>query len=556
MSTSDEKILNLPLVELIRSATNRKTFTPQAMQEISDSIREKGVLQPIVVRPIDSIEAEATRAAAIKAGAKYEIVMGERRYRGSKLAGKIDIKAVVRSMNDHDALMVQVIENAQREDPQPLEEAEQYNGLLTSGKTTIEELAAKIGKPRLFIYQRVSLLKLPNKAKAALRAGKLPLPVALLIARIPNPAVAEYATNRILKGNNHGEPFSVPEAHRIIISECMTQLKDVPFDPKDKTLVPDAGPCASCPKRTGNEKELFADVGRADVCTDPICFRMKRDAARALLLAKAKEEGKRILSADESAKLYPYNGGQLGYGAPYIELSERCPFAPKKTWTQVIAKLPKEERLEIVVAVDKAGTLHELIGRKEAGEAVRTLNLASATETRGEMSPAAIQQRKQMKESREKHERTIRAVDLVISEIIRLQSKSTDDGKKCARLLLMLATKTAHFDTARRVGKRYGFTTPKKDGDVRVFYTKKSKEANPLVFTLESLMWENSLFVDNGLPSAVVEACKIYGIDTKKIEAAAKEKPAKEEGAVTAAQPVKSVNRLTQKPRQLVSSKK
>ncbi len=553
-----ETVLNLPLTELIRSATNRKTFTPQAMQEISDSIREKGVLQPIVVRPIESIEDEPTRAAAMAAGAKYEIVMGERRYRGSKLAGKTDIKAVVRAMNDHDALMVQVIENAQREDPQPIEEAEQYNGLLTSGKATIEELAAKIGKTRTFIYQRISLLRLPDKAKTALRAGKLALPVALLIARIPNPAVAEYATSRILKGDCHGNPFSNHEAHRIILQECMTQLKDAPFDAKDKTLVPQAGVCASCPKRTGNEKELFADVGRADVCTDPICFRMKRDATRSRLLDKAKADGKRVLSPGESAKLYPYQHGQLEYNAPYIELSKPCTFAPKKTWAQVIAKLPKDERPEIVVALDKSGEIHELIGRKEAGEAARTLNLAQPSETRGDLSPSAIAQRKQMRDSREKHERTIRAVDLVITAVLEKQSKAKDEGKMFSRLLLMLATKSAHFDTARRVAKRFGFTTPKKDGDVRAFYNKKAKEAatHPLAFALVSLLWENSLFVDNGLPSAITEACKIYGIDLKKIEAAAKEKPEIAEVQESPEPPVKVVNRLTQKPRQLVPAKK
>jgi ParB/RepB/Spo0J family partition protein len=525
-SSAPEIIQHLALSELIRSVTNRKTFTPQTMQEMADSITEKGVLQPIIVRPVDSIEDEEPRATAIKAGAKYEIVMGERRYRGSKLAGKADIKAIVRTLNDHEALMMQVIENAQREDPQPLEEAEQYNGLLTSGKTTIEELAAKIGKTRTFIYQRISLLRLPEKAKTALRSGKLSLPVSLLIARIPNSAVAEEATTRILKGDYHGQPFSLNEVHRFILQECMTQLKNAPFDPKDKTLVPEAGHCAACPKRSGNEKELFADVGRADVCTDLTCFRLKCAAARSRLLAKAREEGKNVLSPEESAKLYPHNGGQLSYQSPYIELAEACPFASKKTWEQIVAKLPKTERPETIVAVDKSGTIHELIGRKEAGEAARALNLAQASETRGDLSPSAIQQRKQMRDSREKHERTIRAVDLVISEILQKQSKAKDGGKMFARLLLMLAAKTAHFDTARRVAKRYGFTTPKKDGEVRAFYNKKAKEAvtNPLAFALESLLWENSLFVDNGLPSAITEACKIYSIDPKKIEAASRDK--------------------------------
>jgi hypothetical protein len=89
--------------------------------------------------------------------------------------------------------------------------------------------------------------------------------------------------------------------------------------------------------------------------------------------------------------------------------------------------------------------------------------------------------------------------------------------------------KEANFDTERRVAKRHGFTTPKKDGEVRAFYDSVAKkaEATPVSFILETLLWKSSLFAQDGLPEAMTSACKIYGIDPKKIEAAAKEKPAK-----------------------------
>jgi hypothetical protein len=250
----------------------------------------------------------------------------------------------------------------------------------------------------------------------------------------------------------------------------MMQLKGAPFDPKDKTLVPDAGPCALCPKRTGNEKELFADVARADVCTDIVCFRTKCDASRARLLAKAKEEGKAVLSPEESAQLYPHHSN-LSYDAPYVELSQPCPFAPKKTWGEVLAKVTKAERPEIAVAVDKTGTLHELIGRKEAGEVARALELAKPAETRGSLSPEAVSQRRQARESRDRHEQTIRAVDLAISGVIEKQAKAKNT-KALFRLLRVLAMKEANFDTERRVAKRHGFVTPKKDGDVRQYYAR------------------------------------------------------------------------------------
>jgi len=184
------------------------------------------------------------------------------------------------------------------------------------------------------------------------------------------------------------------------------------------------------------------------------------------------------------------------------------------------------ERPPIAVAFDKSGQLHELIGRKEAGEAARTLDLATPVETRGDLSPAAVEQRKKLRASREFHERTIRAVDLVITALLEKQAKAKDT-KALSRLLLILARKSANFDTKRRVAKRYGFRTPKLDGDVTAFYDARAKAADPLLFALETLVWERSLFPNYGLPEAAKETCKIYGLDEKKIDAAAKEKPPK-----------------------------
>ncbi len=337
-------------------------------------------------------------------------------------------------------------------------------------------------------------------------------------------ALAEEATDRILKGH-FGEAMSFRQAQHMIASDYMTQLKGAPFDPKDAALVPDAGPCAACPKRSGNQKELFADVGRADVCTDPVCFRLKCDAVRARLLAQAESEGKMVLSSEDAQSLYPH-GNYLSHDAPVIELAKPCPFASGKTWHEVMADLPEAERPSVIVAVDRNGDLHELVGKKEAGEVARALDLATPGETRGDLSPAAVQQRQQNKDAREKHERTTRTVNLVIDAILAKQEKAKD-LKALSRLLLMVALHEAHFDTCRRVNVRHGFTTVKKDGEPRRFYDKLAKAAdkNPLAFALESLLWEGAMF-SNDLPKTIVEAAKIYGLDLSKIKAEAKTKPA------------------------------
>jgi hypothetical protein len=258
-----------------------------------------------------------------------------------------------------------------------------------------------------------------------------------------------------------------------------------------------------------------------------VCFRAKCDAVRTRFLDKAEEEGKAVLSSEESAQLYPHHN-RLNYEAPYIELSQPCPFTPNKTWGDVIAKLPKAEWPGIAVAVDKTGTLHELVERKEAGEAARALDLAKPAETRGSLSPESVRQRREARESRDRHEWTIRAVDFAITSVLERQAK-TKDTKTLFRLLRVLAMKDVNFDTERRVAKRHGFVTPKKDGDVRAFYLRLAKQAEtePLSFILETLLWHNSLFADRGLPETMTTACKMYGIDAKTIETAAKAKPSK-----------------------------
>ena len=525
--TETEKIVSLALTDICPSPTNpRKTFNQSELEELAVSIKERGVIEPIIVRLSSTIENEEHRKAAGKA--TYQIVAGERRWRGSKIAGKKDVPAVVRALSDYVVLEIQVIENAQRADLDPLEEGEGYAGLLKEGKTTVDEISGRVGKGRGTIYSRIKLLDAPEKAKTAYRAGKLSVQVLLLIARIPNRELAEEATGRILQGR-YGQSLSAREVQQMIASEYMTQLKGAPFDPRDAALVPAAGPCAACPKRSGNlkETELFADIGRADVCIDPVCFRLKCDAARARLMVKAENEGKMVLSVEDSQQLYPH-GKYLNGDAPVIELEKPCPFARGKTWREVVSELPEGERPSVIVAVDGEGNLHDLIGKKEAGEVAHTLDLATPGETRGELSPAAVQQRQQMRDSREQHERTIRAVDLAITAVIEKQAK-TKDTTALFRLLHVLAMKEANFDTERRVAKRYGFVTPKKDGDVRAYYAKLAKqaEAAPLGFILETLLWHSSLFVDRGLPETMTVACKIYGIDAKKIETAAKEKPEK-----------------------------
>jgi ParB family chromosome partitioning protein len=139
----------------------RKTFAAEELQDLANSIREKGVLQPILVRPVTG-EANA-----------YEIVAGERRWRASQMAKLHDVPVVVREMSDGESLELAIIENVQREDLNAIEEAAAYHELMDRFSYTQDRVAQEVGKSRPHVANTLRLLKLPESVKAMVRDGRL-----------------------------------------------------------------------------------------------------------------------------------------------------------------------------------------------------------------------------------------------------------------------------------------------------------------------------------------------------------------------------------------------
>lgn len=150
-------------VEDIRPNPNqpRRDFEPAALAELSESIRERGVLQPILLR---ALKGEDVR---------YELVAGERRWRASQMAGKTDIPAIVREMTDEESLAVAMVENLQREDLNPIEEAVGLGQLQERFGLTQEDLAKRVGKSRPAVANTLRLLQLAEPMQADIRSGRL-----------------------------------------------------------------------------------------------------------------------------------------------------------------------------------------------------------------------------------------------------------------------------------------------------------------------------------------------------------------------------------------------
>lgn len=299
--TATDTFAHLALSAIAPSLTNpRKTFDAAKLQELADSIKASGVHQPVLVRPLPG-----ARVADTGRGVTHELVSGERRLRASTIAGARTIPAMVRELTDDQVLEIQIVENLQRDDLTALEEAEGYQHLMHHTGQSADQVAAKIGKSRSYVYGRLKLLDLAPEPRQALINGALDASRALLIARIPASKLQAEATQRITQADYTGDTMSAREAAAYIQREYMLRLADAPFKRGDTTLLPTAGACTTCPKRTGANPDLFADVKGADVCTDPPCFRAKEQAHADATLKTARESGAELIEGREAKRLMP-----------------------------------------------------------------------------------------------------------------------------------------------------------------------------------------------------------------------------------------------------------
>lgn len=255
------------------SEKNLRGKTDYDVSDLANSIRQQGVLQPIIVRYIPELYEHG------KPTGHYEIIAGHRRFKAAQIVGLSQLPAIIMNVDDQQAEVIRMVENLQREDIHPLEEAEGYEKLLSeSGYRTVDELAVKVGKSKSYIYQRMKLCDLTKECRAMFKKNKFAPSVALLLARIPS-SMQDEAASAIIDENRIGGAMSYRKAKEYIHDNYMLQLKAASFDVTDADLVPKAGKCADCPKRTGNQADLFADItNRADVCTDPLCFKRKTEA--------------------------------------------------------------------------------------------------------------------------------------------------------------------------------------------------------------------------------------------------------------------------------------
>ncbi|MBK0347168.1 ParB/RepB/Spo0J family partition protein [Aerococcaceae bacterium zg-ZJ1578] len=195
----------------------RKKFEESALQELANSIKQSGVFQPIIVRQ-----------SSVKG---YELIAGERRVRASRLAGKETIPAIVRQIDEEQMIEIAVLENLQREDLSPMEEAEAYNVLMVKLNLTQNEVAERMGKSRPYIANYLRLLSLPEQIKQWVNNGDLSMGLARTLLSIKNKDKQIEIAKKVIE-----EQLTVRQLEELVQSLSETPEIQKPTSEKDKTI--------------------------------------------------------------------------------------------------------------------------------------------------------------------------------------------------------------------------------------------------------------------------------------------------------------------------------
>jgi ParB/RepB/Spo0J family partition protein len=268
MST-DEVIIQIPLDELVDSPFQpRTTYNQASLEELALTMKPPTgrVQQPIVVRVV---------------GDKNEIVFGHRRTRGARLAQLQTIPAIVREMTDQEVKLAQIVENLQREGVSAVDEAEAMHLLRVEHKASIEDLMAQSGKSRTYVYNRLRLSDAIEEVRHAVRHGDTEAEVAQEIAR--RPRVLQ------LKALRDVGQMSYRAAKEHLDRHYQFKLSSAPFSLLSAKLLPEAGACDTCPKRSDAEPVLLEECGPG-ICMDGECYGKKAVINREIEAKKLRKQ--------------------------------------------------------------------------------------------------------------------------------------------------------------------------------------------------------------------------------------------------------------------------
>ena len=324
-------------------------LTPEFLADI----KEHGVRQTLLVRQCekykDSMAAE-----------QYEVVAGCRRLAAAIHVGLRTVPILIKDLTDREAREARITENLQRENLSALDEARQFEEALDrheygDRRKAVDNFANSIGRSPTYVYGRLRLLKLAEPVMQALRQGKIAVTIADLLATVPGERLQEQALEKVLEEGRTTydpdeewadeqevkqklkkeerealqrrresperwrEPMSFRAVKGMLNAKFRLDLAQATWELEDADLLPPAGPCTTCPKRSGAIPGMFADIKNPNLCTDPDCFAAKREAVQAARLKEKAEAGHQVMTPMEQKQAFP-NAYCLGGG--WMEASD------------------------------------------------------------------------------------------------------------------------------------------------------------------------------------------------------------------------------------------
>jgi len=311
----------------------RKLHRPGKLEELADDLKRHGMLQPIVARDLGNDSSG--------------IVCGERRWRAAKIAGLATVPVLHRGpMSDEEAVELAAVENGQREDIHPVDEAASYAVLRERGYNAAD-IAAKVSKSEKHVQLILLLVNLPEQIKQALLDERILLTVALEIARIATPELQLRALASIL-AHTEDDALGLVAARRLLRDMLLLPLSSAPFSLADADLLPEAGACTSCPKQTSAQRALFDDTGEKNsFCLDDKCYAKKNAAFVERERAAAEALGMPIIEGKAAQEMFPHGPQTYSPRGDYVRLDQQVETKggsrSKRTYVQALQKVIKQQ---------------------------------------------------------------------------------------------------------------------------------------------------------------------------------------------------------------------
>lgn len=424
-----EQIVEIEIDRIAEPHPSQRTIANQRRQtELNASVAKVGVIQSLLGRPGPDDDDQIV------------LVCGRRRLEAARQAGLKTVPMTVREMSGQEAEQLELIENFQREDLHPLDEMHAIERLIGQHAKQPEEVAAVLGKSTAWVLQRRRLGRLTLPVQKVFARDEIAIGVALQLARVPTKDLQMQA----LKAVTGDQSMQLRDVTAFIDRNYMMRLDRAPFSINDPQLVKRAGTCVDCPKQTGVELKLFADVEGPERCTDQKCWKDKCEAAWAGWVAQAGKNGWTVLKPAEARRVFPVGATDPVEGSGVVDIDRPIRTdAKRRTISGVLGALATDD---MMVARDQQDGIHRLMHRRQAIDLLKRHGIQLEAERVTQPAKTTADERQQV----ERRNQRIQVAGQMVQMVADQAGKRPFTRRLLAGLVLAMIDRTQPAAWAKR----------------------------------------------------------------------------------------------------------